>query len=294
MKFRVFDRIALVIGAIAGITVSLVFGFTIYTNDVPFRSFTLVWLFMCLLLLIGSLFSFRLAFRRGVKNKKSVSVQNTEQGNGEVRVSVQALETLIKQAIAGNSDGVADIKTSIDNFGGSISVQIEMSLNGDAHIPNVTMLLQSAIKGFVEEYAGIVVRDVSIMVKTIIPVMPQLAIAEKSTAAQSALNSGESNKVSAQVEVSQEPTQSPLPEESTHSATSEEPALEATEAQYESASEQVASDVEEDAMQDEQVDETSAVQCGPDDANCKEEEDTQEEARWKRGRIVCPISLESA
>lgn len=279
MKLRVIDRIALVISAIVGIAVSLFCASTILLNQTPIDFSDWIMLGMFLILLICSFFLLCLAFRRGVKNKKSVSVQNTEQGNGEVRVSVQALETLIKQAIAGNSEGVADIKTSIENFGDSVSVQIEMSINGDVHIPNVTMLLQSAIKGFIEEYAGIAVREVSIMVKTIIPVAPQLAIAEKSTAAQSAMNSGENSGVPKQDEASEEPAQSSVSEEPTYSATPEvEPALDTDRDREESASEQVTSDEEEDTAPDEQVGETSAAQDEPDDANCREEEDAQEEA----------------
>lgn len=190
MNFRVRDRIALAIYSIIGLCISAVFAciaFLLYNGtlsvQLPLIGYagTVIGAFvLALFMLIYSLCMLRLSFRhKPKKDRNSVTVQNTQQGNGEVRVSVQALDALVKQAVAGNSEGVADIKTNIVNHDDSISVKIEMSLHGDAHIPNITMLLQSSIKNYIEEFSGIAVRDVSIMVKTIIPVMPQLAIEEK-------------------------------------------------------------------------------------------------------------------
>lgn len=190
MKFRLRDRIALAIYSIIGVCVSAVLGYAavlLYNGTLDMRmpllgyAGTVIGAFAAaLLLLVYSLCMLRLALKhKPKKDRNSVTVQTTQQGNGEVRVSVQALDALVKQAVAGNSDGVADIKTSIVNHDDSISVKIDMSLHGDAHIPNITMLLQSSVKSFIEEFSGIAVRDVSIMVKTIVPVMPQLAIEEK-------------------------------------------------------------------------------------------------------------------
>ena len=204
MKFRVRDRIALAVYALFGLLGTLVFvGYAVYSSYVNVDMniiLTLLLAAVMLAMVVYSVFMLRFAFRNAGRDKNSVTVQNTEQGNGEVRVSVQALDSLVKQAIAGHSEGLADIKTSIINHEDSISVQIEMSLNGDVHIPNITMLLQSAIKGFIEEYSGIAVRDVSIMVKTIVPVMPQLAIAENSTQERVVLADEEHNEVAVQEE----------------------------------------------------------------------------------------------
>jgi uncharacterized alkaline shock family protein YloU len=97
-------------------------------------------------------------------------VQHTE--NGSVRISVAAMDTLVKQAIA-HDEGVVDIKTAIINHEDSISVSIDMTLASDVHIPNVTMMMQRTIKNFIEEFSGIAVREVTIMVSKIIEVTPQ-------------------------------------------------------------------------------------------------------------------------
>ena len=69
------------------------------------------------------------------------------------------------------------MKTSIVNHEDSISVNIDMTLESDVHIPNVTMLLQRSIKNFIEEYSGIAVRDVTIVVSKIVEVTPRPPLA---------------------------------------------------------------------------------------------------------------------
>jgi uncharacterized alkaline shock family protein YloU len=105
-------------------------------------------------------------------DKSSVSLQSGE--TGSVRVSISALDTLVKEAVS-NVKGVGEIKTYIINHEDSITVKIEMELLSEEHIPNVTMLMQRDIKSFIEEYSGIAVREVSIMVLAIkITEKPQL------------------------------------------------------------------------------------------------------------------------
>ena len=189
MKLRVSDRIGIVLMALVGAAFSAFAGlcaYHVWLNRSESRFYigsmnpkwvAAVYAAIALLVFILSIRVLLVALRRRERGEKcSVAVHHTEQGNGEVRVSVQALDALVKQAIVGHNEGVADIKTRIVNHEDSVSVKIEMSLNGDVHIPNLTMLLQSSIKNFIEEFSGIAVRDVSIMVTTIIPVSPQLAI----------------------------------------------------------------------------------------------------------------------
>ncbi len=118
-----------------------------------------------LVLIVWSIMMIVMAFKRERKgDRSSVAVQNT--GDGAVRVSVAAMDTLVRQAI-GQVDGVTSIKTRIVNHEDSITVQIDMSLTSDAHIPNVTMLMQRNIKRFIEEFSGIAVREVVILVSDI-------------------------------------------------------------------------------------------------------------------------------
>lgn len=180
MKIKLYERIAMVIYAVLGLACTACIGLAIWMPGL----FSDDWLwgfviggFAAVILL--SIRSLRMAFRREPgPDKTSVSVQNTE--DGSVRISVQAMDTLVKQAI-GHTEGVAAIKTHIINHEDSITVQIEMTLESDVHIPNITMLMQRSIKNFIEEYSGIAVREVTVMITDIVTITPQppLALEEK-------------------------------------------------------------------------------------------------------------------
>lgn len=114
--------------------------------------------------------------RRPRPGKDSVSLQSTE--NGAVRISMQAMETLARQAI-GRMEGVEKIRTAILNHEDSISVNIDMTVRSDVHIPNVTMLMQHSVKSFIEEYSGIAVRDVVVLVSHIEEAPMELSVREK-------------------------------------------------------------------------------------------------------------------
>ena len=175
------DRLLLALYALLGIAATVLIALAMCSGmQISLLGYTLrlgdgVWPMVALsviaaVLLVWSVRLVVLAFRREPKlDKGSVSVQNTE--NGAVRISVQAMDTLVKQAI-GEADGVEDIKTSIVNHEDSISVNIDMTLRSDVHIPNVTMLMQRSIKNFIEEFSGIAVRDVTVMVSRILEVAP--------------------------------------------------------------------------------------------------------------------------
>lgn len=177
MKIKVWERIAMAAYALLGMAASLLLGWVavVDANGRVEGWVSIVCALVVLLLLAWSVKMLMLAFRHVPKvDKSSVSVQNTE--NGSVRISVQAMETLVRQAI-GQDDGVVEIKTAIVNHEDSITVNIDMTLTSDVHIPNLTMLMQRTVKNFIEEYSGIAVREVTVMVSSIVEVaQPQLAL----------------------------------------------------------------------------------------------------------------------
>ena len=184
MKLNFFERLLLALTGILGVFFAVALGIVSYTgNDVKLviRGYDAVlvkniWFVvligvLALVALVWGLKLMSLAFKRPPRlDRSSVSVQNSE--NGSVRISVAAMDTLVKQAIA-HDEGVVDIKTSIINHEDSISVSIDMTLASDVHIPNVTMMMQRSIKNFIEEFSGIAVREVTIMVSKIVEVTPQ-------------------------------------------------------------------------------------------------------------------------
>ena len=184
MKLNFFERLLLALTGILGVFFAAMIGVAVYFRDqlavnvgsVPYSLAEGVWPILivdaiALVVLIWGLKLLSLAFKRPPRMDRSrVSVQNSE--NGSVRISVAAMDTLVKQAIA-HDEGVVDIKTSIINHEDSISVSIDMTLASDVHIPNVTMMMQRSIKNFIEEFSGIAVREVTIMVSKIVEVTPQ-------------------------------------------------------------------------------------------------------------------------
>ncbi|MDL2206181.1 alkaline shock response membrane anchor protein AmaP, partial [Eubacteriales bacterium OttesenSCG-928-N13] len=193
MKLKFRDRLLLALYAVIGILATLglasaaylaLFGDLLHiklgdvfylSNDILSKTIIVA---LVLIMLAWSIWVLMLAFRHKPKlDKSSVSVQNTE--NGSVRISVQAMDVLVRQAI-GNTEGVVDIKTRIINHEDSITVKVDMTLDSDVHIPNVTMLMQRSVKNFIEEYSGIAVREVTILVSKIIEVTPHPPLALES------------------------------------------------------------------------------------------------------------------
>jgi len=185
MKMNFFERLLLALTGLLGVLVAAALGVVAYAgNQLQIRlgDYTLTMYnhgvlavllvgVIALIVLLWGLKLLALAFKREPRiDRSSVSVQHTE--DGSVRISVAAMDTLVKQAIA-HDEGVVDVKTSIINHEDSISVSIDMTLASDVHIPNVTMMMQRSIKNFIEEFSGIAVREVTIMVSKIIEVTPQ-------------------------------------------------------------------------------------------------------------------------
>ena len=135
---------------------------SVISKSVMLKAFTV---FIGLVILVWSGLVVYLAFRPEPDTSKStVSLQVND--NGSVRVSLSAMETLVHEAIK-QAAGLVDIKTQIDSHDDSITVKIEMSVTGKAHIPDMTMRIQRDVKAFIEEYSGIAVRSVEIMVVAI-------------------------------------------------------------------------------------------------------------------------------
>lgn len=187
MKMKPFDRVLLALYALVGLIGAAVLAWLAINKDYVFEllkwdmqqysmTITIGLSLLAVILVVWSVKIITIAFKREPRvEKQSVSVQNTE--DGSVRISVAAMDAMIKQAI-GQQKGVMDVKSEIINHEDSISVRVEMSVANDAHIPNVTMILQKAIKNFVEEYAGIAVRDVSVLVTSIVEIVPPQLVLE--------------------------------------------------------------------------------------------------------------------
>lgn len=116
-------------------------------------------------LISGAVYLIMMAFRpEGSAPSSSASVQ--ESSEGSVRVSVRAMETLARRAIE-QTEGVLDSKLRIINHEDSVRVEVDITIGIETHVPVVTAMLQRNIKGIVEEFSGIAVREVVVLVTEI-------------------------------------------------------------------------------------------------------------------------------
>ena len=103
--------------------------------------------------------------------KNSAAVQTTDEG--DVRVSVRAMETLTRRAIAQNKE-VLESKLRVINNDASVKVEIDIIVGSDTHVPALTTELQRSVKGMIEEYAGVAVEKVVVLVSDIRETTPAL------------------------------------------------------------------------------------------------------------------------
>ncbi len=171
MKMRVIDRILL--GAYAFVSALALIALLICVVS-PGAALNLAYMgfsariVLCILLaalIAGAIYLIMMAFRpEGSAPSSSASVQ--ESSEGSVRVSVRAMETLARRAIE-QTEGVLDSKLRIINHEDSVRVEIDIAIGIETHVPVVTAMLQRNVKGIVEEFSGIAVREVVVLVTEI-------------------------------------------------------------------------------------------------------------------------------
>ena len=104
-----------------------------------------------------------------VTRRKSVAASSvivTNTSTGEVRISVPALDAMVKTAL-GHVPGVIDMKTRVSDVNEAVEVHIDLTITSDTHVAEVTLLMQRSVKSFLEEYAGISVKEVNVYVNAV-------------------------------------------------------------------------------------------------------------------------------
>ena len=252
MKMKVIDRILLgvyaFVSALALIAL-LIFvissGATVALMNLGFGS-RMIFSVLLAALISGAIYLIMMAFRpEGSAPSSSASVQ--ESSEGSVRVSVRAMETLARRAIE-QTDGVLDSKLRIINNEDSVRVETDITIGIETHVPVVTALLQRNIKGIIEEFSGIAVREVVVLVTEIRNNAPAALPAPKDEAAQQVVI------VPEQVEHTVEPAE----EEAVQDAAEEEKAVEEGFA-AEIAEEEVFEEAAEDEPAEEAFEESEAA-----------------------------------
>jgi len=93
-------------------------------------------------------------------------IVTTEQG--EVSVSLAALETLVKKA-AFQVPGVRDVKPHLKIIPQGLAILIRASLVPGTVIPEAAQEIQTGVKSFLEQMAGLAVVEVKVLVTEVSP-----------------------------------------------------------------------------------------------------------------------------
>ena len=224
MKMKVIDRILL--GAYAFVSALALIALLICVVS-PGAALNLAYMgfsariVLCILLaalIAGAIYLIMMAFRpEGSAPSSSASVQESTEGS--VRVSVRAMETLARRAIE-QTEGVLESKLRIINHEDSVRIETDITIGIETHVPVVTAMLQRNIKGIVEEFSGIAVREVVVLVTEIRNNAPTALPAPKDEAAKQVV------VVPEQVVHETEAGEAPVQEYEAQEPAAEEPAAE--------------------------------------------------------------------
>jgi len=96
---------------------------------------------------------------------RSVMLQSEE---GEVRVSLGAIDTLVRQS-ASQVKGVKELKTSFFSREEGLGVQIRAAVTAEHSIPELSSQVQKVVREHVLNIAGVSIGEVRVLVETIAP-----------------------------------------------------------------------------------------------------------------------------
>lgn len=163
MKFRFWDRIVLLAGAVAVLLVglSLLTGGLSKNNDMSavHRTFVTVLGFVC----TGFGGYLLMLPRRYVMQRKDYVVQRTD--TGELRIAVKAIENLVEKCIDLHEE-IQLISMSIMSAREGVVVELNISLANNISIPLAVASLQKQIKQYLVAASGIEVREVRVIVES--------------------------------------------------------------------------------------------------------------------------------
>ncbi len=163
MKFRFWDRIVLLAGAVAVLLVglSLLTGGLSKNNDMSavHRTIVTVLGFVC----TGFGGYLLMLPRRYVMQRKDYVVQRTD--TGELRIAVKAIENLVEKCIDLHEE-IQLISMSIMSAREGVVVELNISLANNISIPLAVASLQKQIKQYLVAASGIEVREVRVIVES--------------------------------------------------------------------------------------------------------------------------------
>lgn len=92
---------------------------------------------------------------------------NSDDG-GQVRVALPAMREMAKQAISG-IEGLDNMNVEVNGEGDSVMVSITMNVVSGTHVPSLTAGIQRAVRTYIESNCGVNVKDVSVVINSVLP-----------------------------------------------------------------------------------------------------------------------------
>ena len=171
MKLKVWHRIALFIGALLCLAVGVVLIIAgVQFNEIPIRAsgegfFTLNRLLILLMGLITLVFgAFTLTLPGKMKaSRHSFVLQKT--ASGEMRISVQAIESIVHKSIAEYKE-IKQKELSVQPVRDGVVISLKADLADNVNIPLAVEAMQKHIAKQVRAATGIEVKEVRILVES--------------------------------------------------------------------------------------------------------------------------------
>ncbi|GAX90911.1 alkaline shock response membrane anchor protein AmaP [Effusibacillus lacus] len=156
------DRILLGLFALAVAFLSVLMGAQVLGQDWLYDMYTHYPLEFLAAAAVLFLVALRFVFiRTGASKEPLAIVHKTE--HGDVRISVQTLESLAERA-ARLVRGVSDLKTKVRPSEVGVRVAIRISVDPDLDIPQITSSVQQKVKDYVESTSGVNVQNIVVYV----------------------------------------------------------------------------------------------------------------------------------
>ena len=162
MKLRFWDKIILLVGAIAVLLVGLAvfIGGLRGDDDVSAAHRTLAIVFGAASAIFGCYLV--LLTRRGAMQRRDYVVQRTD--TGELRIAVKAIQNLVEKCVDLHEE-IQLISMMITNTREGVVVELFISLANNISIPLAVASLQKQIKQYLVASSGIEVREVRVIVE---------------------------------------------------------------------------------------------------------------------------------
>ncbi|ACB85278.1 alkaline shock response membrane anchor protein AmaP [Natranaerobius thermophilus] len=101
------------------------------------------------------------------KTESQAETVNHATEMGEVKISLQTIESMVIRAAQKEVKGIKEVKTNIKVSENGVIIYLRGKILADLEIPQVSEQLQKAVKENVESQAGINVKEVKVLVENI-------------------------------------------------------------------------------------------------------------------------------